>query len=172
MSHVRRSSAGASKVVAITFALIGSMFLVIGVGFSWSSYSLLTVAKRSEGTVIKLVQNGQQARHGNRAGVAPVVEFFLEGNRHEFQSWLSTSPPQFDVGDKVTVLYDPNDPRRAGIESFVTLWLFPTIFGGIGVVMLVVATVILVVSWLRAAPTSMKPAESESANFLDERTET
>lgn len=166
MWNVRRTSAGGPKVVAVVFSLIGLVFLMIGVGFVCSSYSLLSVAQRTEGTVIRLVGNGR------RGSVAPVVEFFLEGNRREFQSWLSTSPPQFGVGEKVTVLYDPNDPQRASIESFVTLWLFSTIFGGIGVVMLVVSGVLFAVFWLRTSPTANVSADADSGNFLDERAET
>lgn len=166
MWNARRTPVVGSKVVAVTFSLIGSVFLMVGVGFGWSSCSLLGVAERTEGTVIRLAGNGP------RRGTAPVVEFFLDGNRREFQSWLSTSPPQFNVGDKVTVLYDPNDPQRASIESFVTLWLFPTIFGGIGAVMLVAAGVIFAVSWLRTSPASNVPADADAGNFLDERTET
>ncbi|TXT37503.1 MAG: hypothetical protein FD138_645 [Planctomycetota bacterium] len=168
MWNVRRSSAGGPKVVAVVFSLIGSVFLMIGAGFGWSSYSLLAVAQRADGTVIRLVHQGG----GKRSGSAPVVEFHLDGNRHEFRSWLSTSPPQFDVGDKVTVLYDPTDPQRARIESFVTLWLFPTIFSGIGVVMLVVSGVLFAVSWLRMSPTASVSTDADSGNFLDERTET
>ena len=141
----------------------------IGAGFGWFSWSLLAVAQRAEGTVVRLVSN--QAGNNNRGSVAPVVEFHCEGERHEFQSWLSTSPPQFDVGEKVTVLYDPRDPSHARIESFVTLWLFPVIFGGIGAVMFLVAVVLFGASWFRQ-PAAARSAESDSVNFLDERTET
>ena len=164
MSRTRTSSA-AAKVVAVTFLLIGAVFLAIGAGFGWFSWSLLAVAQRAEGTVIRLSPN--QAQANNRGKVAPVVEFHIEGERHEFQSWLSTSPPQFDVGEKVTVLYDPRDPQHARIESFVTLWLFPTIFGGIGAAMFLVAIVLFGVSWFR-----QPPAGSDAVNFLDERAET
>ena len=87
------------------------------------------VSQRADGTVIRLVPIQFQA--DDRAKVAPVVEFHIGDERHEFQSWLSTSPPQFDVGEKVVVLYDAQNPERARIESFVTLWLFPVVFGGI-----------------------------------------
>lgn len=172
MSRARTSSMSAAKVVAVTFLLIGSVFLVIGAGFGWFSWSLLSVAQRAEGTVVRLVSN--QALDYDHSSVAPVVEFHIEGERHEFRSWLSTSPPQFDVGEKVTVLYDPRDPQHARIESFVTLWLFPVIFGGIGAVMFLVAIVIFGVSWFLKPgdSSSVTPAGSNSVNFLDERTET
>ena len=172
MTRVRTSNRASAKVVAVTFLLIGSVFMSIGAGFGWFSWSLLAVAQRAEGTVVRLVSN--QAGENNRGSVAPVVEFHIEGERHEFQSWLSTSPPQFDVGEKVVVLYDAQNPERARIESFVTLWLFPVVFGGIGAVLFLVSIVIIGVSWFLkpGASALVTPSGSDSVNFLDERAET
>lgn len=156
------TTATGPRIVAFVFLLIGSIFSLIGAGFAWSSYSVVSVSQRAEGTVIR------QIRNGRKSSVAPVVEFFVEGQRYEFQSWLSTSPPQFDVGDKLSVLYDPRDPQRSRIESFVTLWLFPIVFGGIGTVMLVVSGSMLVLRWLQATPTPAS-ADNDSSNFLDGR---
>lgn len=163
MTHQRSAAAG-SNIVAFVFLMIGSIFSLIGGGFAWSSYSVVSVSQRAEGSVIRLVGN---VRKGS---VAPVAEFFVDGKRHEFQSWLYTSPPQFDVGDKVSVLYDPGDPQRCRIESFVTLWLFPTIFGGIGAVMLVVSSALLGLRWLRAPTLTPSADDVDSTNFLDQRT--
>lgn len=172
MPRTRTSSLSAAKVVAVTFLLIGSVFMAIGVGFGWFSWSLLAVAQRAEGTVIRLVPVQFQA--DDREKVAPVVEFHIGDERHEFQSWLSTSPPQFDVGEKVVVLYDRQNPEHARIESFVTLWLFPVVFGGIGAVMFLASIVIIGISWFRKPRASalVTRSGSDSVNFLDERTET
>lgn len=169
-----RTKAASTRVVGIVFVIIGTIFLLVGLGFAWSSWSLLSVAERTEGTVIRMVGQQHRARNQNRGGAAPVVEFHVAGERHEFHSMLSTSPPQFQVGEKVTILYNPKDPRDAGIDSFVTLWLFPTIFGGIGAVMLTVAAVIGVTTWVRnSKPRNMPTSDaSDSGNFLDERFDT
>lgn len=174
MSPFRRFSPTAARSVTITVSAIGLVVLAVGVGFAWSSISLLSVAHRIEGRVIRLNHNFDPGPHQHRGSMAPVVEFQLNGQRHEFQSWLFTSPPQFTVGDKVTVLYDPNDPGRAGIESFVTMWLFPTIFGGIGAVVSLVAIGLWIFAWPRQAvdPLASASSESDSGNLLDERTET
>lgn len=166
-----RSKAASAKVVGIVFAIIGTIFSAVGFGFAWSSWSLLSVAERTEGTVIRMVARQRGAHNRNRGGAAPVVEFHVAGERHEYHSKLSTSPPQFSVGEKVTILYDPKNPRDAGIDSFVTLWLFPTVFGGIGAVMLTVAAVIGITSWMRNSSATHSPSSnnSDSGNYLDER---
>ncbi len=177
-SHRRRSSDAGSKdlFLAIVFGLFGLIFSLVGAGMAWSSWSVVSVAQRAEGTVIRQVRQeqpvGQMEQVGMERSVAPVVEFFVGGERHEFQSGLSTSPPQFDVGDKVTVLYDPQDLAVCRIDSFVTLWLFPAIFGGIGVVLLTIIGILIVTRWFRA---SASPPTDENANtdgtssVLDER---
>lgn len=54
---------------------------------------------------------------------APVVRFHSADHR-EFihSSTTATSPPRFAVGEAVVVLYEPADPSRAVISSFVQLW--------------------------------------------------
>jgi hypothetical protein len=37
----------------------------------------------------------------------------------------------------VKVLYDPNAPTRARIDSFESLWLFPLLFAGSGLVFII-----------------------------------
>lgn len=156
-SH-RRSSA---FIVALVFLVISLPFSGIGLWFGLSSWSLLSVAKQADGQVIRMVQN-------HRGSVAPVVEFQIDGERHEFQTWLSTSPPRFSVGDKVTVMYDPRNSKSVSIASFVDLWLFPLIFGGIGVVMMTVAVAIVVTKWLGDAIDPDVRQSSGRGSDLDE----
>ena len=49
-----------------------------------------------------------------------------------FQSIAHSNPAEHAVGTKVPVLYDPGRPQDARIASFTSLWLLPSILGGLG----------------------------------------
>lgn len=160
-SEFQQLSRLADQFIIGVALLVGTVFLLVGVGFACSSISVVSVAKQTEGKVIRNVV-------GWEGGAAAVVEFFLDGQRHEIQSSRYTSPPQFKIGDKVSVLYDPNDPRRCRINSFVDLWLFPTIFGGIGLLVVTLSGTALVVKRVRRQRRpSSATAENETLNYLD-----
>ncbi len=162
------------KLLATIFLVLGLPFVGIGIWFGWSSWSLLSVAQRTEGTVIRMVESPTNLRSD---GLAPVVAFQIAGERHEFQSRFYYYPPQYSVGDTVTVLHDPHHPKSTGIESFMGLWLFPLIFGGLGGVTATVGVVILVHSRFRRMSNSestvrndnVSHSDANSVNFLEER---
>jgi hypothetical protein len=56
------------------------------------------------------------------------------GNPVEFTGSVGSSPPAFDVGEAVGVLYDPAAPEKARIDTFFQLWFPSLLLGGIGLV--------------------------------------
>ena len=63
----------------------------------------------------------------------PMVDFTsADGKRREFQDSTGSNPPSYDVGDRVEVLYRADDPGNARINGFLSLWLLPLIFSGVG----------------------------------------
>ena len=60
----------------------------------------------------------------------------VDGRPWRHASGTSSSPPAFDVGERVFLLYDPADPSRARIDSFVARRLLPAVFGGLGACLL------------------------------------
>lgn len=67
----------------------------------------------------------------------PTVSFTtLDGTLGEHYSSTCSTPPSFDIGERVAVYYDPQNPERAHIDSFGQNWLGSLIVGGIGSVFL------------------------------------
>src|SRR5512139_174401 len=71
----------------------------------------------------------------------PVVEFTAsDGRRRNIQMSEGSSPPSYEVGDEVTVLYEPDHPIDARIKSLsstILMWILPGITGIIGIGFLV-----------------------------------
>jgi hypothetical protein len=106
------------------------VFLLIGIGLLGGAFYLyrntsnfLDTARKAPGTVVAL-----------RSG-APEVKFRTEQGREiQFTSSVSSKPPSYSVGDTVEVLYQPDQPDNAEVNSFMTLWLGVMIAGAMGTV--------------------------------------
>ncbi|MEW2129006.1 DUF3592 domain-containing protein [Streptomyces sp. NPDC005435] len=134
------------------FLAAGVLFLGIGVALGGMSVSFLSSAERAQGTVIALNWGsshsgyGRSSRGSGGPSAHPVVTFRAkDGEQHMFTSSAGSNPPAYDRGESVEVLYRANDPDDARINGFLSLWLLPVVFGGLGVVFTAIGTVIGIV---------------------------
>jgi hypothetical protein len=103
------------------FALIGTLFVVLGAIFAAPNVVRLFTFERAEGRVIDYAYSSDVA-HPNAQFTTP------DGRRWEFQEVWGSNPPEFKLEQKVDVRYDPANPRNAFINSFVGQWILPGIF--------------------------------------------
>jgi hypothetical protein len=96
----------------------------IGIWFYSSTSALLEKAITAQGTVIEL----RESRRGssNRRTYKSIFEFTdNNGKLHTIVPSVAANPPSHEIGEKVEVLYDPNEPQNARINSFLSLWFVP-----------------------------------------------
>jgi hypothetical protein len=80
----------------------------------------------------------------NTIEYAPVFSFETDaGVSYTIHSNTRTNPPEFSVGDKITVLYDRGDPQGATPDSTMQLWLVPIVFATIGPIHLLIGLILL-----------------------------
>ncbi|MBV7562914.1 DUF3592 domain-containing protein [Pseudomonas sp. sia0905] len=107
------------------FLGIGALMLAGAVGIQVARFSDQAQMTRTEGSVVDI------------EGGCPTVSFTsLDGTLGEYQSSTCSTPPSFDIGERVTVYYDPQNLERARIDSFEQNWMGSLILGGIGAVFL------------------------------------
>jgi hypothetical protein len=128
------------------FAVIAGAALVIGAAALWNTVELYGGGTRAEGTVLEVREtrrteqeevtrpDGSEYRHNvERVSYAPVVRFTTgEGREIEFHG-RGGSDRGFAEGDHVTVVYDPANPIRARIVSFLDLWLPSVVAFGVAI---------------------------------------
>jgi hypothetical protein len=77
------------------------------------------------GTVVELRDAGDASR--------AVISFHdQQGHSHRLISKVASSPPRFEHGESVQVLFPPGHPDQARIDSFFENWFVSLITGGIG----------------------------------------
>ncbi len=139
------------RLFASIFLSIG-LLLLAGAGYLFfDNRAWLARSVEAQGEVIELVA----ARDGDGGNVlfAPKVRFqTADGKSVEFQSSLRTNPPAYAVGQRVKVLYDPDNPGSASLAGFFSLWFATMVLGFIGTVFTAVGVTAAVILRRMARP--------------------
>ncbi|WP_341522091.1 DUF3592 domain-containing protein [Pseudomonas sp. G.S.17] len=134
------------SIIKYVFTASGVAMLLGAVMAYNSSTAFLENAVSVEGTVIDL----DSQRSQDSITFKPVVQFVTEdGQTVEFTSSAGTNPPSYSVGEKVEVLYAPEDPQGAKLSGFFELWGSVLILATMGGPMLFVGGVIFLIGKLK-----------------------
>ncbi len=118
---------------------------IIGILVILSAFVPLSIAalwyKKTEGFIERAVKTEarvvhvEERRSDDGTMHYPVFSFEDEnGITHKIYSKMGSRPPSRNIGDTVMVFYDPRNPAKMKIDSFVSLWLGPAIFAGLGLI--------------------------------------
>ena len=98
----------------LIFMLVGLLFFFIGSGLTMRQRSLEQQGIEAQGVVVDLQENYDS----DGSTYKPVVQFKTrDGQNVEFASSYSSSPPAYDIGKSVTVVYPPENPSEAIIKG-------------------------------------------------------
>ncbi len=100
------------------------LFLLVA-GFVYRNVQFIRSSLRVKGTIIGYETVSQM--HGPSTS-APLVQFTDEkGVTRELRAKVRSNPPPGQVGDKVTLYYQPNDLSQARLGTFQEMWLHVTV---------------------------------------------
>ncbi|HEY6814851.1 MAG TPA: DUF3592 domain-containing protein [Croceibacterium sp.] len=130
------------------FAALGLVFVALG-GWSYQqARSFAEQGQRAQGTVIEMIASRDNDDDGGYT-YAPMVEFRdAAGELHRFTSRVGSNPPSYSTGEAVEVIYTPQAPDEAVIDSFADRFLMPSIFGGLGALFTAIGLGLLL-AWVR-----------------------
>lgn len=159
--HVQPSSnVSPEKIIVGLFTGVALLLLLVAVLASANNIIRINREESAAGTVVDLTKRLQydEEDHDRVIGEAyfPVVEFTArDGRRRQVQLSEGSFPPMYEVGDEVTVLYEPDRPTDARIKSggsTALMWILPGITGVLGIAFL--AAVIAVQRFLFSTGTN------------------
>ncbi|WP_445638238.1 DUF3592 domain-containing protein [Nostoc sp. DSM 114161] len=130
------------------FAGIGIIIAVTGIIIGLNTRSFVAAAIPAQGTIIELVQRWSTDNGRSSYVYYPVVQYTTRsGESTVFESNTGANPPQFTKGQQVKILYIPDKPDSATIDSWVSLWLSTLILTGLGSIFTLVGGSILLKSF-------------------------
>jgi hypothetical protein len=118
------------------FILIGFGLLGLGVYAFFRQRARIARSISTTGVVIEMVRQratGEYLWSQTESGIKvrkkylyrPVIRFETQnGATIEFISGIAMRPAPYEVGERVEVIYDPQNPRQAQISRFVNLWFY------------------------------------------------
>jgi hypothetical protein len=141
-------AADTARMRTIFLCIFGGIaVLMLGVA-AVSSFSVIDQVDREVTAPGSVVDTVVQQEYGDDSAFSyPVVAFTdRDGQDHTVKVSEGSSPPEWAVGDAVTVRYDPADPEGARIGSWTSdllQWLLPGITGIVGIGFLLAVLLIL-----------------------------
>lgn len=121
---------GASRLQVGCWIIFANVFFagfcLWGVYAGYISWKLENEGVTATGTVVRMEES--DSAEGGCCVYSPVIEFTAsDDQKYSFEGDTASDPPAYDVGEEVSVLYDPNDPETAQINKWTERWLMPII---------------------------------------------
>lgn len=142
------------KIILSVFTGIAVLMLLIAGIASVNNILKINREESAPGIVVDMTERLQYDEEDRDRVIGeayfPVVEFMAkDGRRRQVQLSEGSFPPAYEIGDEVTVLYEPEHPLDARIKSggsTALMWILPGITGILGLAFL--GTVIAVQRFL------------------------
>ncbi|MCQ3935756.1 MAG: hypothetical protein DPW18_01790 [Chloroflexi bacterium] len=132
------------RIILWIFTGVAALMLIIAGFSSWSAISKIGREESAPGVVVEMVKQREYINEQDRIVrdyYYPVVEFTArDGKRRTVQITEGNQTPQYEIGEEVTVLYNPEKPLDARIQSFgssALMWILPGITGILGLAFLI-----------------------------------
>ena len=101
------------------FSIVGAILLVPSGGALINEITLRRdCTEITDGTVTQMILNPADISDEDSTDTwTPVFQYRVSGRIYEHRHSVSSSPPQYKVGEAVTIRYDLNDPNRYVVKG-------------------------------------------------------
>ena len=119
----------AVRWIFLIFLGVGSIMLA-GAALSFMhTRQFVHSSSVGDGVVIENVWRESSGRRRSGSFYPRVRYRTMSGQDFVIISNTGSRPPSFRVGERVQILYSPDNPTRARIDSFGSLWALPLVLG-------------------------------------------
>jgi hypothetical protein len=136
------------KIVVYLFAglicVVGPGLLLIAAVTGVERALFLHSAATAEGAIIAMRETPQSAGK-TRKSFSPIFQFkAANGRSYTVTSNIAERPTSWRLGGPVQVLYQPDRPENAHIDSFAQLWMLQMVVGVVGAAFSTIPVLILI----------------------------
>ncbi len=129
-------------LAAALFVALGMVSVYFGTYFYSDIQSIRRRGLKTEGILLRYERRGTRTENMKGIFVVPIVQFktstgktFIVEGKVDNADVLQNI---CDRGDPIEIIYDPNNPENAVINTFAELWFVPLLFWIVGVGFIVV----------------------------------
>ena len=139
LEEQQKNAGKMEKVIMGVFGGVAVLMLLIAAISSYRAVARMSREESATGRVVEIIERREYVNEQDRIVqdyYFPVVEYVsADGRLHTVRMTEGSSAPSHEVGDEVTVLYNPDHPLEARIQSFggsALMWVLPGITGILG----------------------------------------
>ena len=138
--ELQKSSAGMEKILLGIFSGVAVLMLLIAGISSYFAIQKISKEESAPGRIADVVVRKEYINEQDRITrdfYYPVIEFTAsDGKKRTVQISEGSDSPYYEKGDEITVLYNPEHPLDARIQSAgsnALMWILPAITGILGI---------------------------------------
>ena len=119
------------KLIGGTIALLIAVGLSIPLAITTrSSYRTIRDYLPATATVTHVEWTRSHSRHGSSRVARAHYRFTLDGQSYTGREQTASNVGVKEVGERIDILYNPNNPAENSPSGFFALWFIPVFFGG------------------------------------------
>jgi cytoskeletal protein RodZ len=131
--EIKRSGANVGRLVGLIFMSIGMVMLVFVFYLLYTHQQFEKNAHTVNGTVVEF--QSYESRNENSSSTTmytPVFEYEFKGKKYTYVSTSSSNIKEYEVGEPLEILVDPENPSEVLVNSFMEKWFLPLLLGFMG----------------------------------------
>ncbi|MGO1245160.1 MAG: DUF3592 domain-containing protein [Sphingobacterium sp.] len=127
--------------------LIGLALVALGIQFFLSSRNFRETGVRTLATVRDNIAMESRNNSGTSIMYAPLLEYAVKGEKKTYTPNARSNPPAYDIGEKVPIVYSPNNYQKVRIISYWGIYLGSNILFAFGLPILVIGAGYFLFKW-------------------------
>ena len=129
--------------------IAGICSLAVSINSATHEYNFTRSAKKTTAVVIKndaIVNDDDNDNDGSDTpsyNYYPEYKYKVNGVNYTNESRIGTGKPEYNVGDKINIYYDPKHPKISSINSFFEKWLNSILTATAGLLLIIAAVLMI-----------------------------
>lgn len=128
-------------------ALIGLALIVLGIQLFFSARKFRATGVKTYATVTDNILTASSSHKNTAMMYTPLLEYKVNGQKRTYSPNASANPPTYHIGEKVTIVYHPQNAYDVRIVSYWGIYLGSNILLAFGVSMLLIGGGYFLFKW-------------------------
>ncbi len=129
---MKRSGTKVGRLVGLIFMSIGMVLLAIAGYLIYAHQQFEKNAVTVKGTVVEFQSYISNNDNSSTTMYTPVFEYEYKGKKYTYVSTSGSNVKEYEVGERIDILVDPENPDDVLVNSFMEKWFVSVLLGFMG----------------------------------------